>query len=250
MKKQTNGKKADKGGVKTKNLTLTPMSDEALAQLRDAETDGHMKKAYGEMLEGCLAHPAQRLFYTDWQIALRADGTPVGGVGFRGPAVNGEVEIGYEIEAPYRRKGYGEEAVKALTDWAFEQEDAYLISAETEPGNEASRALLHKLGFKASGVGREGPRYELERPASSWLTFGMCIGMCFGVSIGSAMKNTALGIPIGMCIGMAIGASLDAADKKKREAFSEARRQAKAAADGGEQPAEQKEEEQNDETQK
>lgn len=216
--------------LKTKRLLIVPLSIEQLSDKMKKEQDEHMRKAYAEMLIGCTEHPNERLWYTDWQIYLRG-GTPIGSLGFKGPPINGEVEIGYGIDEAYRNKGYSTEAVKAAMNWAFSRDQVYFVTAETEPDNAASRRVLEKLAFSPWGMGKEGPRFEKERHASTWMSVYLSVGMCFGASIGLALGNLSIGMAVGMCFGVAVGASLDNRDRNKRAAFRAARDRGRAIGD-------------------
>lgn len=211
--------------LKTKRLTVTPMTADALRNLIAATAAEDMRLAYGQMLEGSMAHPAQYLWYTAWEICEKSSGTAVGHACFMGEPQNGAVEIGYGMDAAYTGRGYMTEALQALTDWAFSAENVYAVEAETAPDNTASQRVLEKLHFVAAGNGVEGPRFALEKPASSWTSICMCLGLSLGMCIGSASDNMSIGMCCGMAIGVGIGASLDAADKKQREKLK-AQRQA------------------------
>lgn len=56
--------------------------------------------------------------------------------------------LGFAINAPYRRNGYGEEAVKAIIDYAKNQMGRHIFLAYTSDSNTASKRLLNKLGFQ------------------------------------------------------------------------------------------------------
>jgi RimJ/RimL family protein N-acetyltransferase len=132
----------------------------------DAEKDAEMKKAYTEMLEGCLEHPEQWNWYAMWMIELK-DGTHIGDLCFKGLEPNGTAEIGYGILEEYQKQGYATESVKAALDWAFQNPEVTAIEAETEPDNTASQRVLEKCGFAANGtIGKEGPRFSLLRRQS------------------------------------------------------------------------------------
>ena len=205
--------------LKTKRLLLTAMTEAELAEKAAAERDGHMKNAYLEMLDGVRREPELANFYTEWRITLRADGTEIGGAGFKGGQKELIVEIGYGVEPAHRGQGYAAEAVAALCEWAFSQQDVYYVQAETEPGNAASARVLEKCGFVPAGTGAEGPRYEKEKPASCWMSIYLCLGVSVGLSFGTALDNLALGMCIGMAVGVALGVSLDAQDRKTRKKF-------------------------------
>jgi RimJ/RimL family protein N-acetyltransferase len=99
-----------------------------------------------------------------WFVTL-ADGRVIGDCGTLGwTDQDGRVEIGYGLAAPYRGKGYGTEAARALADWVAARPDVTGVTASVEIGNVASRRLLEKLGFSLSGEA-EG-HWQLARDAS------------------------------------------------------------------------------------
>jgi ribosomal-protein-alanine N-acetyltransferase len=208
--------------LRTKRLRVAPMTDAEMSLLIQNETDAHMKNAYAEMLDGSTAHPEARQWYAAWRISL-PDGTPVGDLCFKGVPLNGEVEIGYGIDKTHRGQGYATEAVRAATDWAFSQNGVWFVVAETEPDNAPSQRVMQKAGFSPAGEGKEGPRFEREKPKAEYASLYMCIGMCMGVALGSALSNIAMGLPLGMCLGLALGSYMDAQDKKLRAAAKAAR---------------------------
>ena len=124
-----------------------------------SETDGELKKAYMEMLQGCLQHPDQWDWYAMWMIEL-LDRTHVGDFCFKGLGADGTVEIGYGILEAYQNRGYATEAVAAAVEWALAQSAVCRVEAETDPDNCASRRVLEKNGFIPTGTtGEEGPRF-------------------------------------------------------------------------------------------
>lgn len=115
-----------------------------------------LKKAYSEMLNGCLAHPDQWVWYALWMIELK-DGTHIGEFCFKGISEEGIVEIGYGITSDYQGCGYATEAVGALVNWALMQTGILCIKAEVEETNIASLKVLKKLGFtQTKEKGNEG----------------------------------------------------------------------------------------------
>ena len=145
--------------IKTKRLKIYPAAQEQMEAFIAAETDAEFKKAYSEMLEGCLRHPDQWQWYAMWMIEL-PDGTHIGDLCFKGLEANGMVEIGYGILEEYQGQGYAAEAVDAAVCWAMQQPDVTRVEAETELDNRASRRVLEKCGFRPSGaIGKEGPRF-------------------------------------------------------------------------------------------
>ena len=143
----------------TKRLRLYPASREQMEAFIAAETDGDLKAAYTQMLEGCLRHPDQWEWYAMWMIELQ-DGTHIGDLCFKGLDASGAAEVGYGLLEEYRGQGYAPEALEAAVSWALKQEGVTRVEAETEPDNRASQRVLEKCGFRPSGVvGEEGPRF-------------------------------------------------------------------------------------------
>lgn len=149
--------------IQTGRLKLRPLTQYEMVKQIEREEDAHMKGAYTEMLGGIRAHPDQWLWYTDWDISQK-DGVTIGGIGYKGPPKRNRVEVGYEIQTPFQRRGYATEAVLAMAEWAFEKaKELRFIEAEIEPGNAASLRVLQKAGFLPAGMGEEGPRLALKR---------------------------------------------------------------------------------------
>ncbi len=220
--------------LKTRRLELTALSDTELERRIAEEPDAHMQGALAEMLALCREYPAARLFCTEWQMARR-DGVPVGSLCFKGPPENGEVEIGYGVDEAHRGQGYATEAVRAAVNWAFySSAELYYITAETEDGNAASRAVLQKLGFVSAGRGAEGGRYELERPQISWTGIYLALGLSVGVCFGAALGSLPVSMPVGLAIGLAIGTMLDRSERGRREAVRAERERREMGTESGE----------------
>ena len=145
--------------IETNRLQIYAATKEQMEQFIKVQTVEALRAAYTEMLEGCLQNPAEWEWYAIWMIELK-DGTHIGESCFKGLSENGIAEIGYGILDEYQNQGYATEAVEAILEWAFQDSRVTAIEAETEEGNIASKRVLEKCGFIASGVmGEEGPRY-------------------------------------------------------------------------------------------
>ncbi|WP_327355268.1 GNAT family N-acetyltransferase [Streptomyces sp. NBC_01304] len=96
-----------------------------------------------------------------YALVRRSDGRAVGAMGFHGPPLAGQVEIGYDVVASARRQGYATEALQALAAWALTSPEVTLVFARTEPGNLASQGVLDRAGFTRASETAEGPRFEL-----------------------------------------------------------------------------------------
>lgn len=145
--------------IETERLRVYPATRGQMEAAIAAEEDEGLRAAYQEMLEGCLQHPEQWVWYAMWNIEQK-DGTHVGDLCFKGLSTDGAVEIGYGILDAFQGRGYATEAVRAAIDWALSQPGVRVVEAEAEAGNAASLRVLEKCGFVPTGViGEEGPRF-------------------------------------------------------------------------------------------
>ena len=149
--------------IETKNLKIYAASQDEMEKFIESQTNDILKTAYTEMLTGCIENPEQWEWYAIWMIELK-DGTHIGEMCFKGVDSDGVVEIGYGIMEQYQDHGYATEAVKAISNWAFQEPKISSIEAEIDSKNIASKKVLEKCGFVFTGKnGKEGPRYKLTR---------------------------------------------------------------------------------------
>ncbi|MBR2836492.1 MAG: GNAT family N-acetyltransferase [Coriobacteriales bacterium] len=149
--------------IETERLRIYPATLSQMEAAIASETDEELKKAYQEMLDGCLQNPHLWEWYAMWMIELK-DGTHIGDLCFKGLDLNGVTEVGYGILEKYQGQGYATETVKAVVSWAFDNPMVAAIEAETDPGNKASQRVLEKCGFVPNGqTGKEGPRFTIVR---------------------------------------------------------------------------------------
>ncbi len=149
----------DKISMETDRLRIYAASKEQMESFIAVQSIDVLKAAYQEMLDGCLAHSDQWVWYAIWMVELK-DGTHIGEICFKGIDAAGSVEIGYGVSSKYEGRGYAAEAVSAITDWALKQQGVTCIKAETDEGNIASQCVLRKAGFEQTGkLGEEGPLF-------------------------------------------------------------------------------------------
>jgi [ribosomal protein S5]-alanine N-acetyltransferase len=99
---------------------------------------------------------------TGWLIVMRETGEVIGDCGWRGgPDSAGDAELGYLLATPFRRNGYGAEAVDGLIRWCGPQPGVRRLVASVLPGNTASRRLLTALHFTLLGADGDHLRYGL-----------------------------------------------------------------------------------------
>jgi 8-oxo-dGTP diphosphatase len=79
--------------------------------------------------------------------------TLVGIVGLRVDTARRTGRLGYWVGRAYWGHGVATEAAKRLTSWGFANLPLDQIVAEVTEGNEASRTVLRRIGFREAGVG-------------------------------------------------------------------------------------------------
>ncbi|WP_172448448.1 GNAT family N-acetyltransferase [Caulobacter mirabilis] len=81
-----------------------------------------------------------------------ADGRLIGLGGYKGAPASGFVEIGYELAPSVRGRGLATEAARGMVDHAFAQPEIDHVVAHTLPEENASVAILRRLGFHLDDV--------------------------------------------------------------------------------------------------
>ncbi|NIB99743.1 GNAT family protein [Halobacterium sp. R2-5] len=91
------------------------------------------------------------------QNATRSEGIqPVGSVGVHGlDDVDGGAEVGLFLGEEFWGNGYGTEAGRLATDYAFAQHRRHRVLARVFEDNEASARIWEKLGFELEGTHRD-----------------------------------------------------------------------------------------------
>jgi [ribosomal protein S5]-alanine N-acetyltransferase len=107
-----------------------------------------------------------------WLVRAMVASTPrqvVGSIGFHAPPDDrGRVEIGYDIVASERRKGYAREGIRALLDWAWATGRVQTCVASVSPHNAPLLALIDSFGFHHVGE-------QIERSTDwIWPSSGAC----------------------------------------------------------------------------
>ena len=88
-------------------------------------------------------------WFTNWEFVLKEKNRIIGGGAFYGSPCKENCfcpEIAYIIQEEFRNFGYGTEAVRAMTNWAFEN-GAEEVMALIEDFNISSQKLIGKCGF-------------------------------------------------------------------------------------------------------
>jgi ribosomal-protein-alanine N-acetyltransferase len=89
-------------------------------------------------------------------ICRAADDAIVGGINVneivRGVFLSGY--LGYQIGAPYARRGYMTAALQLALGFAFRRLRLHRVEANIQPGNLASLTLVRRAGFRREGLSR------------------------------------------------------------------------------------------------
>ena len=97
--------------------------------------------------KGALADYAQR-GYGSYLVEHRADKQPIGRCGFIKRDFLEAVDIGFAFLPGYLGQGYGSEAAQAVLDYGLATYGLRDIMGIVQPTNQASIALLQKLGLR------------------------------------------------------------------------------------------------------
>lgn len=87
-------------------------------------------------------------------IMQRDSGVPVGLTGFL-PDGKTQAEVGFMLSPDWHRQGYGYESLQAVVKYGFTTLGLHKLTATVTAGNQGSRALLEKAGFRLEGILRE-----------------------------------------------------------------------------------------------
>lgn len=116
---------------------------------RSLSFDSRSRPEAQAMITGAVERAAFRP-RTEYYLAVTVDDTMIG---FARLALAGvsAAKLGYAIGADHWGHGYGTDAARTLTDFAFTTLQVHRVSAATAPDNTASIALLKRLGFVYEG---------------------------------------------------------------------------------------------------
>jgi RimJ/RimL family protein N-acetyltransferase len=124
-------------------------------QLEAAARDGAVAAALGcDVVPGWATSTEQMRVSPTGPWGARffvVDGELVGWGGFKGPPVEGAVEVGYEIAASRQGRGLATAAVREMLAEAFADPAVTVVLAHTLPEPNASNHLLRKAGFRFAG---------------------------------------------------------------------------------------------------
>lgn len=83
---------------------------------------------------------------------VEENGNLVGNAGFKGPPINGTVEIAYGTNEAYRNQGFGTKICKQLIDLSLKTDPTIKIKARTFSEENFSAKILLKSNFLCIGT--------------------------------------------------------------------------------------------------
>ena len=158
--------------LRTRRLLIREFQPGDETQVPEDEEAGRGDEVFRdrELLEAYIRCQYGFCGYGIWAVLEQETGILVGKAGVTnlewGPEGTGEpegaLELGYHIFRPWRRKGYGLEACQGILVWCRDQ-GLLPVYAKTDASNEASAALLRKLGFHLADqrYSGSGPQRDL-----------------------------------------------------------------------------------------
>jgi [ribosomal protein S5]-alanine N-acetyltransferase len=149
------------------NLRLVPRSRDDVRSTLDAMDAASRAQISADWLAKFRDSAFQDPWVHGFQL-LREDGVSVGLASFKGPPVDGLVEIAYAIVPQHQGRGYATAAARLLVEHAFACDDVSMVCAHTLPQGAASQRVLQKAGFQHVGEWvdpEDGPvwRYQISR---------------------------------------------------------------------------------------
>ena len=146
--------------LETPRLYLREQTVEDLNRLYEIYEDASIRKfvepLYADrqeetaFTEAYIRHMYRFYGYGLWVVCLRENDRIIGRAGLGNRVIDGseKLELGYLIAEEYQRQGYALEACEAICSFAATRLEADEIACITATDNEASAALLKKLGFE------------------------------------------------------------------------------------------------------
>ena len=125
-------------------IALTKAETLAMVEAMSPEVRAEVSPAWLAQLQASAPHD---LWTHGLNLVHRKSGAVVGTACFKGPPVDGVVEIAYGVDPEHQRKGYATEAAEALTAFALASGRVRTVCAHTLPEANASTRVLTKCGF-------------------------------------------------------------------------------------------------------
>lgn len=139
--------------IRTQRLLLrVPCAEDAAPLVRIRSLA--MPLAEAEKAVAAMVAESAKPFCFHWVIT--ADGQAVGRIkGWEVNPYNGYVQLGYDVGAKFRCRGYMTEAVQAVVRYLLTEADAHRVYCSVRESNMASRRVCEKCGMFHEGTLRQ-----------------------------------------------------------------------------------------------
>jgi RimJ/RimL family protein N-acetyltransferase len=147
--------------LRGETVTLRTIEENDVAFMRDTINDPAVREglttAYPINAEQEREYFEERISnQEDVSLAVCADGEMTGVIGLHDLDQRaGNCEVGLWLAPEYHGEGYGTEASRLLTDFAFRELRMHRVTARVLTTNPASARIWQKLGFEEEGVHRD-----------------------------------------------------------------------------------------------
>ncbi|WP_336327930.1 GNAT family N-acetyltransferase [Halovenus sp. HT40] len=163
--------------VRGEKVRLRPIERDDLSFLSEHRNDPRVWRSLGWPKPE--NHSQEETFFEETvcddqstDLLVTVDDSPVGMVSFNSEATDHDrAELGYWIAPTEQGTGYATDAVRTLVEYGFQQRGFHRIEAEVFERNDASRAVLDRLGFTHEATIREKQWIDGEYRDVEW--FGL-----------------------------------------------------------------------------
>lgn len=164
----------------TKRLILRPWKEEDAEELYRYACDPDVGPAAGWPVHTSIENSRdiiRNILSADgtYAVVLKDTGLPVGSIGLMQnvniPTQPHEAELGYWIGKPYWGKGLIPEAAEELLRYAFQEHKCRRVWCVYDDGNEKSRRVQEKCGFRHHHTERDKPCVAMNDVRTAHISF-------------------------------------------------------------------------------
>ena len=137
--------------LQSERLTVVLQTSEEVERMIEAMSEYERTQVSSDWLKRMRASTTPDPWVHGFRVVRRDTGETVGSCSFKGPPVDGTVEIAYGISTEHQGNGYATEAAQVLVDFAFTCAQVRVIRAHRLPDAVASKRVLTKCGFRYIG---------------------------------------------------------------------------------------------------
>ena len=150
----------------TRRLRLVLQTREEVLAAIAAMSPGDQAQVSPDWLARLHASPESDPWSRSFGMVHRETGEVVGSCSFKGPPLDGAVEIAYAVAPEMQGQGFATEAAEGLFDFASSFAEVRVVRAHTLPTTSASTRVLAKCQFTHVGEvidPEDGPVWRFER---------------------------------------------------------------------------------------